>query len=199
MYVNVRVSYDLGEKLAVPEEAVMRTGTRDIVFVADPNGHFTPKTVKLGAKAQGYYEVLGRPCGRRGGGYFRQFPYGFGIEAQCSAESDGGREGCKLINRGGALMIDKIIEFSAHNKFIIIFFTLVAIVGAVYCIQNMPLDAIPDLSDTQVIIYSRWDRSPDIMEASGNVSDCYRTAGRAECQGDTGIFGFWVFVCLCDF
>ena len=30
--------------------------------------------------------------------------------------------------------------------------------------RNMPLDAIPDLSDTQVIVYSRWDRSPDIME-----------------------------------
>ena len=29
---------------------------------------------------------------------------------------------------------------------------------------NMPLDAIPDLSDTQVIVYSRWDRSPDILE-----------------------------------
>jgi copper/silver efflux system protein len=28
----------------------------------------------------------------------------------------------------------------------------------------MALDAIPDLSDTQVIIFSRWDRSPDIME-----------------------------------
>jgi Cu(I)/Ag(I) efflux system membrane fusion protein len=58
MYVNVRLNYDLGEKLAVPEDAVMHTGTRDIVFVADPNGYFTPKPVKLGAKAQGYYEVL---------------------------------------------------------------------------------------------------------------------------------------------
>ena len=61
-------------------------------------------------------------------------------------------------------MIDRIIEFSAHNKFIVIFFTIAAIVGAIYCIQNIPLDAIPDLSDTQVIIYSRWDRSPDIIE-----------------------------------
>ena len=65
---------------------------------------------------------------------------------------------------GGHRMIDKIIEFSAKNKFIVIFFTIAAIVGAVYCIQNMPLDAIPDLSDTQVIIYSQWDRSPDIIE-----------------------------------
>jgi len=61
-------------------------------------------------------------------------------------------------------MIEKIIEFSAKNKYIIIILTLVAIVGAIYCIRNIPLDAIPDLSDTQVIIYSRWDRSPDIIE-----------------------------------
>ncbi|MCX5646261.1 MAG: CusA/CzcA family heavy metal efflux RND transporter [Phycisphaerae bacterium] len=61
-------------------------------------------------------------------------------------------------------MIDRIIEFSAKNKFIVIFFTIAAIVGAVYAIRNIPLDAIPDLSDTQVIIYSQWDRSPDIIE-----------------------------------
>ncbi len=61
-------------------------------------------------------------------------------------------------------MIDRIIEFSARNKFIVIFFTIAAIVGAVYAIKNIPLDAIPDLSDTQVIIYSQWDRSPDIIE-----------------------------------
>ena len=61
-------------------------------------------------------------------------------------------------------MIEIIIEFSAKNKYIVIIFTLVAIVAAVFCIKNIPLDAIPDLSDTQVIIYSRWDRSPDIIE-----------------------------------
>ena len=61
-------------------------------------------------------------------------------------------------------MIEKIIEFSAKNKYIVIIFVAAAIVGAIYAIRNIPLDAIPDLSDTQVIIYSRWDRSPDIIE-----------------------------------
>ncbi len=61
-------------------------------------------------------------------------------------------------------MIEKIIEFSAKNKYIVIIFTVVAMVLAIYCIRNIPLDAIPDLSDTQVIVYSRWDRSPDIIE-----------------------------------
>jgi Cu(I)/Ag(I) efflux system membrane fusion protein len=58
MFANVRIDYDLGEKLSVPEEAVMHAGTRDIVFIADPDGYFTPRTVRLGVKAQGYYEVL---------------------------------------------------------------------------------------------------------------------------------------------
>lgn len=59
MFVNVVIKYDLGDKLAVPEEAVMHAGTRDIVFVAgEAGGHFEPRVVALGSKAQGYYEVL---------------------------------------------------------------------------------------------------------------------------------------------
>ncbi len=61
-------------------------------------------------------------------------------------------------------MIKKIIGFSAHNKALVIIFALVAVIGAYFCVKNISLDAIPDLSDTQVIVYSRWDRSPDIME-----------------------------------
>lgn len=58
MFANVRIDYDVGEKLAVPEEAVLHAGARNVVFIADPNGYFTPRTVVLGTKAQGYYEVL---------------------------------------------------------------------------------------------------------------------------------------------
>ncbi len=61
-------------------------------------------------------------------------------------------------------MIEKIIEWSARNKFTVILFTVFAVIAAVYAMKSVPLDAIPDLSDTQVIVYSRWDRSPDIME-----------------------------------
>ncbi len=61
-------------------------------------------------------------------------------------------------------MVERIIEFSAKNKFIVLILTAVAVVIAVYAMKNVPLDAIPDLSDTQVIVYSRWDRSPDIIE-----------------------------------
>ncbi len=60
--------------------------------------------------------------------------------------------------------IEKIIEFSAHQKFLILILTAITLVFGVWSVQNIPMDAIPDLSDTQVIIYSRWDRSPDILE-----------------------------------
>src|SRR4030067_189802 len=61
-------------------------------------------------------------------------------------------------------MINRIIEFCAHNRFIVFLFVSMAVFAGLYSMKNITLDAIPDLSDTQVIIYSRWDRSPDIME-----------------------------------
>jgi len=61
-------------------------------------------------------------------------------------------------------VIERLIAFSAHHKFFVIFLTAAAVLGSVFAMRHIPLDAIPDLSDTQVIIYSRWDRSPDILE-----------------------------------
>jgi copper/silver efflux system protein len=61
-------------------------------------------------------------------------------------------------------MVERVIEFSARNRFLVLILVGMAIVGAVWAVRNIPVDAIPDLSDTQVIIYSRWDRSPDVLE-----------------------------------
>ncbi len=60
--------------------------------------------------------------------------------------------------------IEKIIDASVRNKFLVFAFVATAIIAAVWSVKNIALDAIPDLSDTQVIVYSRWDRSPDLME-----------------------------------
>src|SRR5580698_4616946 len=61
-------------------------------------------------------------------------------------------------------LIERLIGFSAKNKYMVLICVAVSLVAAIWSIQNIPLDAIPDLSDSQVIVYSRWDRSPDIME-----------------------------------
>ncbi len=61
-------------------------------------------------------------------------------------------------------MIDRIIESCAQHKFLVFLFIAVGVLFGWQSMRNTKLDAIPDLSDTQVIVYARWDRSPDIME-----------------------------------
>ncbi|HSB79354.1 MAG TPA: CusA/CzcA family heavy metal efflux RND transporter [Candidatus Methylomirabilis sp.] len=61
-------------------------------------------------------------------------------------------------------MINRIIEFSAKNPVLVILLTAAAALTGWWSLQHVPLDALPDLGDTQVIIASRWDRSPDILE-----------------------------------
>src|SRR6188474_1153959 len=61
-------------------------------------------------------------------------------------------------------MIKRVIRFSAEHKGLVLAATLVGLIAAFWSMKHIPLDALPDLSDTQVIIYSRWDRSPDIIE-----------------------------------
>ncbi|MDT8069529.1 MAG: CusA/CzcA family heavy metal efflux RND transporter [Terriglobia bacterium] len=61
-------------------------------------------------------------------------------------------------------MINRLIEICAHNKFLVLLFIAVGVLFGWQSLKNTKLDAIPDLSDTQVIVYARWDRSPDIIE-----------------------------------
>jgi len=62
-------------------------------------------------------------------------------------------------------MISGVIEFSARNRFLMVMLIVAIIAAGIWAIYNTPLDAIPDLSDVQVIVYTQWeDRSPDIVE-----------------------------------
>ena len=61
-------------------------------------------------------------------------------------------------------MIEKLIDLCIKNKFFIFLITLGLVAWAFWSINHIPLDALPDLSDTQVIVYSRWDRPPQIIE-----------------------------------
>ncbi len=80
-------------------------------------------------------------------------------------------------------MINRIIDFCANNRFLVFLFVVVAVMLGGYAMQNTKLDAIPDLSDTQVIVYSRWDRSPDIMEDQVTYPIVSCAAGNAQSQG----------------
>jgi Cu(I)/Ag(I) efflux system membrane protein CusA/SilA len=61
-------------------------------------------------------------------------------------------------------MIERLIRYSATNRFIVLIIIGGLLFGGMWSISRIALDALPDLSDTQVIVYSKWDRSPDIIE-----------------------------------
>ncbi|MFI5183842.1 MAG: efflux RND transporter permease subunit [Vicinamibacteria bacterium] len=61
-------------------------------------------------------------------------------------------------------MLRKIIRGSAEHRVLVLLATAAVVAYGIYALRHIPVDAIPDLSDTQVIVYSRWDRSPDILE-----------------------------------
>ena len=61
-------------------------------------------------------------------------------------------------------MIDRIIRWCATNRGIVVVIVAVLVAIGVWSIRHIAIDALPDLSDTQVIIFSKWDRSPDIIE-----------------------------------
>lgn len=62
-------------------------------------------------------------------------------------------------------MLEKIIAYCVEKRFLIFIFTVIGILWGIYSLRNIPIDAIPDLSDPQVIIKTDWKgRSPDLIE-----------------------------------
>ncbi len=62
-------------------------------------------------------------------------------------------------------MIARIIDWSAHNIMIVLIATFIAGTGGIYALKHLPLDAIPDLSDTQVIVYTTYPgQAPQVVE-----------------------------------
>ena len=61
-------------------------------------------------------------------------------------------------------MIERVIRWCATNRGLVIIVVAVLLAIGIWSIQHIAIDALPDLSDTQVIVFSKWDRSPDIIE-----------------------------------
>ena len=62
-------------------------------------------------------------------------------------------------------MIGRIIEYCATHRALVFLFTAFVVVGSLVAVRSVPLDAIPDLSDPQVIVFTEWmGQSPDLVE-----------------------------------
>lgn len=62
-------------------------------------------------------------------------------------------------------MLSKIIEWSGNNRFLVMLATLFVVIGGIYAVMKTPLDALPDLSDVQVIVYTEYPgQAPQVVE-----------------------------------
>jgi Cu(I)/Ag(I) efflux system membrane protein CusA/SilA len=89
-------------------------------------------------------------------------------------------------------MIERIIAASVRNRVFVFIVTLFAIAAGVYALRNTPLDAIPDLSDVQVIVYTDWEgRSPDLVEdqVTYPISSAFIAAPKVKFVRGESMFG----------
>ena len=89
-------------------------------------------------------------------------------------------------------MINAVIDFSARNRFLVL--AVVAVLAAFgwWSLKTAPLDALPDLSDTQVIVYSKWEQSPDIIEDQVTYPIITALLGAPKVRAVRGISDFGV-------
>lgn len=98
-------------------------------------------------------------------------------------------------------MLKTIVTFSAKNRFLIFIILGFLLVLAWQSLHQIPVDALPDLSDTQVIIYSKWDKSPDIIEDQVTYPIISALLGAPQVKAIRGFsdFGFsYVYVIFDD-
>src|SRR6202171_4327383 len=98
-------------------------------------------------------------------------------------------------------MMDRIITFSVRNKFFVFATVAVACLWGLWSMFHLPIDAMPDLGETQVIILSKWDRSPDIIEDQVTLPIISAMTGAPHVKTVRGIsdFGFsYVYVIFED-
>ena len=98
-------------------------------------------------------------------------------------------------------MIQRIIRFSAENRFLVLAASVLLLALSWWSMRRIPLDALPDLSDTQVIVYSKWDRSPDLVEDQVTYPIVTSLLGAPKVKAVRGLsdFGFsYVYVIFED-
>ena len=98
-------------------------------------------------------------------------------------------------------MIERVVDFSIRHKLAIIAVVAAACIAGWWSITHSRLDALPELGETQVIIYSRWDRSPDLIEAQITYPIVTAMLGAPHVKAVRGIsdFGYsYVYVVFDD-
>jgi len=89
-------------------------------------------------------------------------------------------------------MINRLIDLSARHRVAVVLLALAGAAAGWWSLTRVPLDALPDLGDTQVIVYSTWDRSPDIIEDQVTYPIVSALVGAPKVKGVRGYSDFGV-------
>jgi copper/silver efflux system protein len=98
-------------------------------------------------------------------------------------------------------MIDRLISFSARHRFLVLALAVAAALIGWQSMRTLQLDALPDVADRQVIIYSQWDRSPDLIDAQVTypIVSALLGAPRVKAvRGFSDVGASWVYVIFDD-
>ena len=151
---------DLGERLVVPRSALLDTGTRQVVYVKTGDASFAGREVRLGERAGDLVEVVEGLDRGRGSGGRGELP---GRLAVAAPDRRFGAVGRRF--RGEIRMIAWLIDASLRNRFLVLAVVALVVAAGIYAARTNPVDAIPDLSETQVIVFAEWPgRSPQEVE-----------------------------------
>ncbi len=200
MYATVELASEAEPRVQVPASAVVYTGPRRLVFVDLGQGRFQPQEIHVGTEADGMYEVLAGLRPGRDRRYLRHFPH-----RRRSADQHGG----EVLGRHGLpdgievtapaskgdrepSLIARLIAASAHRPFLTILFVGALAAWGWVSLRRAPLDAIPDLSDVQVIVFTDWTgQSPDLVEdqVTYPISAALISAPRVKAVRGESMFG----------
>ena len=150
----MEITVELGEFLSVPNEAIIEEGDRRVVYVEEQKGKYVPHEIKGGFQGELYTEIL---SGLKEGDQVVTFG-SFFIDSEYKL---------KLADQAGpdrSRMIVAIIRNIIRFRFLVFSVIGAGILLSFYAIQKAPLDAIPDISDPQIVIYVKWPRSPQLIE-----------------------------------
>ena len=127
------------------------------MLVAKGEGRFEPRAVKLGRRGEGYVEVTeGLKPGEE---VVTSATFLIDAESNLRAALQSFRPA------GDAAMIAALIRWSARNVFLVGLATIFVTLAGIYAVSRVPLDAIPDLSDVQVIVYTEYPgQAPQVVE-----------------------------------
>ena len=172
--------------LSVPRSAVLSTGTRNLVFLKRPDGKFTPTDVRLGAQTEDRLEILsGLAAGDTvvasatflldAESNLGTLLGGMGEHARHGHDGAGGADATAPrpavprrphpASRGLTPCSSASSTGRPGNRLLVILGTLFAVAGGVWAVRHTPLEALPDLSDVQVIVQAEYgEQAPRIVE-----------------------------------